>query len=66
VEENFPIMGVKDGVGQFVETSDVPKYRSKRHYKEPNPTELSDLNNDHRDNLTSCCTLHVFLCMPYD
>jgi len=33
VEANFPIMRVKDGVGQFVETSDVPKYRSEQGVK---------------------------------
>jgi len=25
-----------------------------------------ELNNGHRDNLTSCFTLHMFLLMPYD
>ena len=66
MEEIFPFMVVKDGVGQFVKASNVPKYRSECHYKASNPTEVFDLNNGHRDNLTSCCTLHVFLRLPND
>jgi len=31
VEENFPVMEVKDGVGQFVETLYVRKFRSEHH-----------------------------------
>jgi hypothetical protein len=30
VEENIPVMRVEDSVGQFVETSDVPKYGSEQ------------------------------------
>ena len=66
MEENIRVMKVKDGAGQFVETSDVSKYRSEHHYKMSSSTDELDLNNGHRDNLTSCCTLHVFLRMPCD
>jgi len=65
VEEKFPAIRVKDGVGKFVKTPS-PEFRNERHYKASNPAEEFELNNGHRNNLTSCFTLHVFLLMPYD
>jgi len=62
VEEKFPAIRVKDGVGKLVNTAS-PKYQSDRQYKESNPAEEFKLNNGHRDNLTSCFTLHMFLLM---
>jgi hypothetical protein len=43
------------------------KHRSEHHYqKASNQAEDLELNNGHRENLTSCFTLHVFLRMPKD